>query len=682
MKKTIEARRKHQQIRRKVEGRKGQKSGKSKTHSEAREEDGDQDVENEPTIKSVKRLTVDDFLSGNFMQGSDDDDAEDLEDIGSDKESADDDDGMDSDDGSFASVDDLETEGELHLHELSKLAEKDPEFFKYLQENDQELLQFKPDAPIDAAASDDEEMENAEDVVMEDDRLPVLTKAHLQRWQKALLEQRSLRALRKLLIAFRSAAHMNEEGQVLAWSIDSSSVYNKLVTTALMYTPVVLEHHIPYKTLANGKFKQPTQTQKFKTLQKLVLSYLNNIIHILLQLTDNEMLRLALSGSAKLIPYIMSSRKAVKQYLKKCLELWSTGDDSVRIAAFLSIQKLASSTDESVMDIILKSTYLALMRSSKSTNAHTLPLINLMKNSASELFCVDHSTAYQHAFGYIRQLAIHLRNSMKIKTKEAYKQVYNWQYVHCIDFWCIVLGRACDAQTEAQTSKQSALRPLIYPLIQVCLGSIKLVPNSRSYPFHLQIIRSLLHLTRHTRTYVPLSPYLVPILTSTFLSSRPKSSTLRPLDFDVQIRVPHQYMKTRVYTEGLTEEAAFLLAEWLSSVPVHGSIAFPEIVIPVVVALRKSVKSSAKAGTNKDQSLVKVLLERIDDSVRWLEQRRKDVSFAPGKLDVVKDWERSLVSKLGDAPLSKYVKVQTKTREKRRNLVDKARDGEDEILED
>lgn len=82
----------------------------------------------------------------------------------------------------------LLAEGELHLHELSKLAEKDPEFFKYLQENDQELLQFNPDAPIDAAASDDEEMENAEDVVMEDDRLPVLTKAHLQGWQKALLE--------------------------------------------------------------------------------------------------------------------------------------------------------------------------------------------------------------------------------------------------------------------------------------------------------------------------------------------------------------------------------------------------------------------------------------------------------------------------------------------------------------
>jgi nucleolar complex protein 2 len=40
-----------------------------------------------------------------------------------------------------------------------------------------------------------------------------------------------------------------------------------------------------------------------------------------------------------------------------------------------------------------------------------------MKNSASEVFCLDHATAYQHAFGYIRQLAIHLRNSMKVKSK-------------------------------------------------------------------------------------------------------------------------------------------------------------------------------------------------------------------------------------------------------------------------
>lgn len=40
-----------------------------------------------------------------------------------------------------------------------------------------------------------------------------------------------------------------------------------------------------------------------------------------------------------------------------------------------------------------------------------------MKNCASEIYVLNHALAYQHAFGYIRQLAILLRNSMKLKSK-------------------------------------------------------------------------------------------------------------------------------------------------------------------------------------------------------------------------------------------------------------------------
>lgn len=64
--------------------------------------------------------------------------------------------------------------------------------------------------------------------------------------------------------------------------------------------------------------KAPTQTQKFKTLQKLILSFFSNITHIISQLTDEDTLRLAIAESAKLVPYIISSRKAVKSYLKVC----------------------------------------------------------------------------------------------------------------------------------------------------------------------------------------------------------------------------------------------------------------------------------------------------------------------------------------------------------------------------
>ena len=75
-------------------------------------------------------------------------------------------------------------EGEAHLIELSKLAEKDPEFYKYLQENDQELLDFK--LGENGAEEDGEDDEEA----MEEDETPVLTKEILRHWQKALLNVR------------------------------------------------------------------------------------------------------------------------------------------------------------------------------------------------------------------------------------------------------------------------------------------------------------------------------------------------------------------------------------------------------------------------------------------------------------------------------------------------------------
>ena len=78
-------------------------------------------------------------------------------------------------------------EGAAHMLELSKLAEKDPEFYKYLQEHDNELLEFNADDDenVDDADADDDDVGE-----QDSDQLPVLSKNILRTWQKSLLEVR------------------------------------------------------------------------------------------------------------------------------------------------------------------------------------------------------------------------------------------------------------------------------------------------------------------------------------------------------------------------------------------------------------------------------------------------------------------------------------------------------------
>ncbi|PLW14291.1 hypothetical protein PCANC_00047 [Puccinia coronata f. sp. avenae] len=682
---TLTSRKKHQAKKKLSENRQHLKAVKrgnqKKTQAKNAQEEEDSDDDDSVTESKPRMdMSVDALLNA---QGLDSD-----HEGSSENGDSDDSDGHDQDedeDDDLESIGSLE-DGSAGKMDLEMLKEKDPEFYKFLQENDKALLEFDDNPPdSDEEEEDDGSVNNAaSDAADEDDedakkskssKAVLLTKEILRTWQKAILENRSMRALRKLLLAFKSAAFSSASTSTdLPFSIESSSVFNALITTTLRYLPVFLNQTLPAKELSSGKFKIANNSKMYASMQRMLKSYFTSLTELVAQVPSQEkgdsgrdsMLHTAVSESAKLTPWIIGNRKILKTWIKTLLDLWSSSSDQVRVAAILSLRRIAAAADSTTMESITKGVYTALIRSAKNTTVFTLPLINLMKNSASGLYLISLETSYPIVFNYIRQLAIHLRNSMKLKSKEGFQAVYNWQYIHSLDFWSLVLSSACEKSSSSSRSKPSVLQPLIYPLVQITIGVIKLIPTSRYYPLRFHCIRLLLRLVQRTGTFIPLTPFLLDVIDSPVFKRHPSPKSLKALDWEYLLRCPKSHENSRVYADGVAEEATYLLLEYHACM--SKSIGFPELVLPALTSLKKLSKQFHKH--HKLVSHIKTLVEKLEANKTFVEAKRSHLGFGPNDraqaLAFLDDLDAA------KTPLGAHLRLQSKIRAQKRAALDRS----------
>ena len=569
-----------------------------------------------------------------------------------------------------------------HRQQLDALAENDPEFHKYLQENEPELLGGELDELQDM--SDDEaeprkkkqkrakgEADNSDDE-MEGGGKNEVDRALVRRWEAALVEQHSLRAAKEVVLAFRAAAHVSEdEDKEFKYSISDPDVYHLLLSAALKHIPTVFQHHLPVQEGKSGKLHVPTESKKFRTLAPLLRSQVTSILHLLENLSDPSTIRLTLSATLPLLPYLLSFKKLVRDVSRAAANVWSTSSttEATRIAAFLVLRRLVVIGDAGIRENVLKATYQGLVKGSRNTTVHTLPGVNLMKNSAAELWgLADKDVAYTTAFSFIRQLAIHLRSSITKNSNESYKTVYNWQYVHGLDFWSRVVSSHC-------MDPSAPMRPLIYPLVQVTLGALRLIPTATYFPLRFQLTRALLRISLSTGTFIPLAPALCEVLSSAEVRKAPKPSTQKPLDFTTNIRAAKGYLRTRIYQDGVGEQVTELLSEFF--ILWAKNIAFPELALPVIIQLKrwlKVVQSRAQGEGNKNQKvngMLALLVQKLEANSRWVEERRAKVDFAPNNRKGVEDFLRDVSWE--KTPLGAYVVGQRKVREEKARMAEEAR---------
>lgn len=569
-----------------------------------------------------------------------------------------------------------------HQQDLEELKDQDPDFYKYLQENDKDLLDFQPVNPLDAM-SDDEGVEETgkEDKVGEEEaeesKIEV-TMSMVKQWNKILSEKPNIKTLKAVVMSFKAAVNVNTESE-FRYTVTDSRVFQELTLTALKKLPKAIQTMVPYKKSGSEVRSLPQNNKKVTQIGVVLKSHAGSLLTLLNDITNTETAALVLSSVQEILPYFISSRRLLKQILTAVIEVWSTTKDlESQIAAFAFINNACREFTKPTLEFVLKSTYSSFVKQCRQTNIHTMPMINFQKNSSAELFGIDDTLSYQIGFEYIRQLAIHLRSSINNPTKDSYKTVYNWQFCHSLDFWSRVISSRCHASEGKK--KESSLKQLIYPLVQVTLGTIRLIPTAQFFPLRFYLMRSLIRLSQNSGVFIPMFPLLAEIMHSTAFTRPPKSSDLQAVDFDSNIRVNQAYLGTKVYQDGLSEQFVDLCAEFF--VLYCKSIAFPELVTPAVITLRRYMKKSKSSKFNKQLSQ---LVEKLNQNAKLIETKRSNVDFGPNNKTEVAlflndmPWEKT--------PLGAYVVLQREVKEEkakilRESLVQDDQDEKDDEMED
>merc|ERR1712107_675516 len=272
-----------------------------------------------------------------------------------------------------------------------------------------------------------------------------------------------------------------------------------------------------------------------------------------------------------------------KQLMNRLVSIWSRAEETPRILAFMCIVKLVRGRE--LLEPAVKAMYLAYVKNTKFTSPSTLQSISFMRRSLVELLGLDHSLAYYHAFVYIRQLAIHLRNAITCsEKKDSLLAVYNWQFVHSLELWGALVGHP---------GSREAMAPLVYPLVQVVLGACRLVPTPKYYPLRFHCAKILREISASTATFIPILPIYLEVLNNFNFSKKSRKASMKPLDFSCILKLAKSQLEESGMKEATMEEVYSGLLSYLADN--SNRIGFPELVTPMQFQLKDFLKKDKTA---------------------------------------------------------------------------------------
>jgi nucleolar complex protein 2 len=443
-----------------------------------------------------------------------------------------------------------------------------------------------------------------------------ITIKKITEWKTSLNGKTSSKLVKQVVSTFKAAVKDQEAVK--------SDVLPKLISLNVEVLPKVFQKYIALtSTSKNAPKSVSTDSKQYQEYSGSLKQYASSLAILVSTCQDASTVEAVFTATHKLIPYLSEFKKPLKSIIEIASKHWSGNDKDFSNIAFVFLRSIGRDHPH-LFDIVLKSSYSALLKKSLESNPQTIALINKLKTSAIELYSTRPSQSYDLAFQYVCQLGVHLKNSSSSKSPDAYKTVYNWQYVHSLDFWAKTVAKECDITAESLSGKKSPLRELIYPLVQVILGTIRLIPTPQYFPLRFYLIRSLLEISHSADVYIPVLPSLMEVLQASLIAKLTKPADLEEIDFESTIRVSKVYLTTKEYQDGVCGEFVDIVAEFFSQNA--KSIAFPELSIPVVLAFKRFISRSKNGKFNKQ---LEKLVERLEENSKYIQQKRNALNFGP-----------------------------------------------------
>ncbi|ESQ50632.1 hypothetical protein EUTSA_v10022567mg [Eutrema salsugineum] len=549
-------------------------------------------------------------------------------------------------------------EAEEHEEQLKRLQETQADFYEYMKEHDEELLkfdaaEFQDDADVEADADTDVE-DTEKQSVDETPKLEIAKKVNEQKtitaamvdsWCKSIREDAKLGAVRSILRAYRTACHYGDDtgdDQSAKFSVMSSAVFNKIMIFVLSEMDGILRKllRLPETGGMKDTIVEVTNTRPWKNYNHLVKSYLGNSLHVLNQMTDTGMITFTLRRLKHSSVFLSAFPSLSRKYIKVALHFWGTGTSAISVVSLLFLRDMCIRIGTDCIDDCIKGMYKAYVLNCQFVNAAKLQHISFLGNSVIEFLGTDISASYQHAFVFIRQLAMILREALNTKTKEAFRKVYQWKFIHCLELWT---GAVC-------AYSKSELRPVAYPLAQIISGVARLVPTARYIPLRLRCVSMLNRIASSTGTFIPVSMLLMDMLDMKELNRPPSGGVGKGVDLRTLLKVSKPAVKTRAFQEAcvysVVEELVEHLSQW------SYSVAFLELSFIPTIRLRSFYKTTKAERFRKE---MKQLISQIEANSDFVNKKRASINFVPNEPAAKFFLEDD--KKAGKSPLSQYAKI-------------------------